>query len=473
MRKNPTLSERPADQCENPKRRLILGLAIGTVVAATTRSIFIALQPTDESNPTESTVEKKTESFIIPEDERTGQDILLTATYDSYVEINGANCFTQEPLTTWTSILKKLPAGTNVRLLVPINFADWCTKMLQENYPNLNISTYNLNALPEHITAHLAYPQDYIFPTGRVDKNGRFIIATGTLDFDFLEIKYEIFGSPEEKAESEDDKLFRKLRFAGDDVLVNMHPDTFVAEYIPIFCPGGDLQVVRLPDGRSAAIVGKSNIANSCMILRYLTGEKRKEFLSKPITLDELESVKKTYKDALKVNEVIFIDKQHTFEEAENGNIDPRNMTYGSAFFHSDMIVKTATDPKNPNKRLAFYNNIPSLLGISTRAQAFFEDIRYLNRVHDQFQGLGYEMVGLPCGPRSVLNYVNCTMFTKDGIHYVMVPQYGILEDEKAVEIYEQRGFKVVKVDMSYLIMRGEEAMSKGGSVHCGMVVLK
>jgi len=164
----------------------------------------------------------------------------------------------------------------------------------------------------------------------------------------------------------------------------------------------------------------------------------------------------------LGVNDVIFIDEPNIRRQINLGARISHEWLKSYDFFHSDMIVKTAT--ASDGRGIAFCSD-QAVKG---------PDSGYLWRIQEQFVGLGYDVKLLGCGPCAAMNYTNSVMFkpTRHSKTVVMLPQYGAPGDEEAAKVYESCGFEVRKVDMSAISRLPIEDRMTTGSLHCRAVVM-
>ena len=419
--------------------------------------------------------------FMVPEDERTGQDILVSVTlnYSPAPVIGGYN-FNNGITKCLTSFLQKLPNGTNVYVLASEDFSEKCLSHLKKNHPGLEFTTHNLPFSERGST----FPQDMISATGRKDTKDRLILVASSIEATQFNLLREMQRSQREHRdfsepllslrkirsliladEAEVDEAEIGIRAYGDEFLAEKYPEKFALKYVPVATTGGDMQITRLPDGRLALIVGKENLSRTVlsmqleespgvnfMALNEVDPEKFEGFL---------ERARETYKLHFGVEEVIFIDEPYIRQQIEVGNRIRHTGLESYKFFHSDMIVKTATC--NDGRRVAFCSS-----------QALKEpDSGYLWRIQEQFRRLGYDVKLLECGPFVAMNYTNVIMFMGErGKTIVMLPQYGAPGDEEAAKVYKSCGFEVRKVDMSSLWQLPPKDRMATGSLHCMSVVM-
>jgi len=456
----------------------------------------------------------KVESFdsgvLIPEDERPGENILISipklgqlhhltvsGIYRSYLE------------ETMKPFLDSLPAGTNVHIAISDADKDECMEVAKELFPNLNFSIYEL----PYGGGGIEFIQDNVFATGSTDEKGRFEIAKSGKDREAFEkdttpARFE----PWWATMSTNERAEYATRMFADDFLAKSYPDKFTATNLDLRFEGGDLHITRLPSGKTALVIGRKTIADNVTINKK-TGHPYQEsaVISSNEAVSQLSDIKEDFKQRFGVDEVIVLaeDSILRFNRTEDGRPAP---LMNALFFHTDMALKTATNPDG--EHIAFCTDydpakLPALTESICDATGCYDDdgqkmpieklvpklqptIDYLKDIQDQFQALGYKVVKLPCGTNAVLNYTNSVMFTgKSGEKFVIVPQYGIPEDKEAVMAYMNAGFKVLTANYSEVIagiksaaeynnviagiVDGKEAdagVNDTGSWHCRTVVL-
>lgn len=471
----------PGAQCEDPSKRRTLILLLGLAAATSAAALGLLGRTEKERTPPTPSVEdpvspvqpedsaERQESPVIPEDERTGKNILLMLPTNE----DGKCCSSDSENTRWiANFIEGMPENTRVILVASLDVDRNCFEQLAKEYSNVTLVGTVLDTPSSCVFHHMRYPQDIFFPTGKTDKDGKIELIVSSLDKRLLELR---FMSTIEKQEAQgitkpEIDVCEAMRFLGDDLLVEEHDSRFVGISLPISCVGGDLQIIRLPNGRTGCLLGKLNLANMMTAIMYEKEYPEKGMIPNlALTKDAIALIKELYCRALGVDECILLDEEEVANNSETATYT--EMAYGSTFFHSDMIVKTASSPKSPSQQLAFVTNVPSLLGTAISTNTYKTDIPYLKRVRKQFEDLGYKIIDLPCGPWPTMGYTNSVMFTRNGKKYVAVPQYGIEKDQRAVETFENEGFEVIKVDMSFINEMGERKKDTG-SLHCRTVVL-
>lgn len=415
---------------------------------------------------------------LIPEEERTGSDILM-----------GVGDTLVWSIEERTDLLNKLQPGTNLRLLATQNSHIW-NDIFSAKFPHLTVSTYRIPGSP----GAFQYAQDSVFGTGSKDASGRLQVGIGVFDHFFCEfsqrLNEQIFAqnydpattSPEEfefmRSDLDHFTDINSYRFLGDESLI-AYSDDFVGIPVPLLCAGGDMRTIRLPNGGVGLVIGKETYANLLMIFASIVNDIKgnSDALQTTLPFDQfdhfLKELKELYKEYLGVDEVIILDEGYVLERASaNREVDLVEVGRGSAFFHNDMLVKFSTTPAGGN--VAFCTDL-----MQTRQyNEFFinpGDEYLIERVPEQLRALGFEVRPLPCGPIPALNYANALIFSPaPGSKVAMVPQYGMIEDDYALEVYQAQdlGLEVIPVDMSYLNNPEDGLAHRTGSVHCNFAVL-
>lgn len=411
--------------------------------------------------------------YLIPEDERSGSDIMLCINPEySHIPFYGFN-FNAELDQTAGSVISALEASTTVHATVPTGTREEFLELAKERYPALNFVVYEMPVNPM-----VGYIQDVIFATGSKD-NGRFVLASSTLDAG--EFKHLPHYEPPQQPWINGDKIKHYLadqnarmkaiagiNLLGDEMLARDNPTSFKAHMVPVKLEGGDLDPIRLPNCKVALMVGPLNVINSIIDLanaeagtkRY-TANEVEGFSKMPreVFMKFFEQLKEDYKKYLGVSEVIFVDEKNIRFISEYYEEIPLKALLPQLFFHTDMAVKVATDGNGKPVAFCTVHDNPT-------------DRDYLRRVRDQFAALGYEIVDLPCGPFATVNYTNGLMYTKNNEKVVVMPAYGIDEDAAAEKAYLERGFRVLRADLSNVKYIDVAEMNNLGSVHCRAEVL-
>ncbi|MBT4917563.1 hypothetical protein HN709_01705 [Candidatus Peregrinibacteria bacterium] len=412
---------------------------------------------------------------IIPEDERTGANIMVGINPES--KLVSARDLPNAVSERYGSLFKSLAEGTAVKIVIPEGIESDIEE-IQSDYPHLSISLYELPFSPEGND----YMQDVVFASGSQDDQGRFLIGTSRADVkltssNLRKYEYDVQGRALLDTHLICDESLRTastrgVQFIGDDLIVDKYPADFSRKMVVPPLRGGDLSVTRLPDGKMAALVGRHVLMNFFDSVYSLGSDK---WMNPDYFWKRVASAKKKYAKALGVDEVIIPGERHMNEyKGSNGMIAYKKMLMESLsgetpkdfpFFHIDMAVKTATSHRGES--LSFCTSVQG-------REDYSQGVRtYLNEVKSQFDKLGFRVVPLPCGPYAAMNYTNCLMFTNsDNEKVVMLPQYGIDEDEEAANIYKSEGFKVVPIDMTDTMQLSGETGYREGSLHCRAVVL-
>lgn len=448
---------------------------------------------------------------LIPEDERSGQNILIAAHPDGKFSSaeSGYKTYFNDYL---KSFLDALPKGTNVHIVIADDNKDLCLNIAKEIFPHLNFSILEM----PYSGRGLEFIQDNVFASGTTDAQGKFSIAKSHADKEEFERDTDCrWESAWWQGMSTNEKAEYALRMFVDDFLGKRHPDKFSTTDVNLRFDGGDMYVTRLPDGKTALIIGGKTIADNLVLLKdecppyQFVGT-----ISRTNARYHLAGIKRQFKDRFGVDEVIVLDEDQIMygSSEENGHSKNPDSVMHPLFFHTDMVVKTATSPTG--EHIAFCTDydpekLPELaktlcdmggcygpngkdIPLETTTDRLQEMLEYLERVQAQFRDLGYKVVKLPCGSSAVLNYTNSVMFTdENGVKVVIVPQYGIPEDAVAVEEYKKAGFKVLAASYADFVKdtnamsdhnnllhkmdlreNADAGMNANGSWHCRSVVL-
>jgi hypothetical protein len=439
---------------------------------------------------------------ILPEDERSGDNILIAAHPDGhFAQHRKEGAYKQYFENNFKSILDVLPAGTNVHVVVPENSREEALKVATEMFPKLSFVIYGL---PYNLNGIL-YGQDTFFIMGSFDQKGRPVLATSTIDREWLEKAIIAGGKAQSKiaylipSHESNERIEYGMNVYGDDLLAKLYSDRFSAKKVPVRTEGGDLQFSRMPDGKIALIVGRKNLAETIMFgLKETAGATEQQ--TKGVGIGEIipyiEQARDLYKKSFpEVAEVIFLgedeyvplageesrrkraaeDKYVPYRNSPNFEEMVSSQSKISAvprfFFHEDMMLKTVTTPDGRHVALSTeYTEERMMEYLDTLApkieadnpgynpemneeREYYESLlrierTFLAKIQTQFSKLGYEIKTLPCGANPVMNYTNSVVFKGEGKNKVaMVPQYGIPEDKQALEVYRSLGFKVLPVD--------------------------
>ncbi len=397
-------------------------------------------------------VESLPKGHLLPEVERSGKNIMMIATPSAELmdQLNAnLNGLEKDNF----PIFDALEAGTNVHLVVPYDEKEDYAELVTSKYPNIQFSFYEA---PMSID-HGAYAQDRFYFTGQRDAEGRFEIVSSNSDF--ISKKDIYYGSePWFTTQALADGVAETLT---DDLVAKDYPDVFQRKLVDPYLIGGDMTPIRLPDGRSAIVMGRDALAKSVMALRIRSGEPLQHVhgrVSHTQMRGYIDRIKRELKSSLGTDEVIILGEKEVFDD------DP-GFVYLTRIrdvrlFHSDMVVKAVETPKGEN--VAFVTNEDS-----------GKDGKILESTREEFSELGFNIVDLPVGKVGTLNYANSVVYTpEEGRKVVLLPQYGIPEDVEARRIFEEHGFEVRTVDYSHLADIDEETLAQMGSVHCTTVVM-
>lgn len=456
--------------------------------------------------------EKVEKSDIVPEDERSGKNLLVAAhPLNQLMYERGYRKYFEE---TFTTMFNLLPKGTNIHLAVPEASREEALKVAKEMYPHLNFIAYDMPTTD----AGIEYAQDTFFATGGFDENGRVILATSALDDEYLNKGL--------MAQAENTLSYARLwpfhldnvrasygvLSFGDELLAKRYPDKFVARDVPVRTEGGDMHISRTPDGKIILVVGRKNLTETAVFKDpNLTKDRGVYFgLTGPnFVLERLEEIRILYQKAFGVDKVVFLGEDFLYTLARE-EYDRRRELEGdylgyegrpsydrmvdqesavpvmsSFFFHLDMALKTVTT--SSGESVAFCTDyteeqameyadmlISESMGEDAPREykerlknAVREEVAFLRTVQRQFHDLGYKVVKLPCGLYPALNYTNSVVFKGEGGEKIaIVPQYGIPEDRQALEAYESLGFKILASDYTDLIdVTVEDSKSQTGRV--------
>lgn len=382
------------------------------------------------------------EAKLIPEWERTGSDILIA--------ISSKNGDIDSALRNrWDSILHAFPPHTRVYVVAAGKAGAFVESSLRPQHDHLQFSVYPLPC-PGFYDDEI-FAQDIIFATGSRDSSGRFQLLAS--DFDHRIMREGSFESQQTGSV-----------LLIDELLAERYPKVFKTHQVAVICEGGDMEITRLPNGKSALVVGTSVMVRMVCYLASLMSKQTGESYAMSVP-EAFTAVEEYYRKTFNVEEVIVLNPGSIFRAC---SLVPKEYTphlssvsFTPAFYHQDMIVRPTVDPKG--KYVAFCTTIdPSTMTLNP-----YDEI-LLRQARVQFEVLGYEIVDLPFGIEPAQNYTNVQMFTPSGKNTtVLLPQYGHPFDNLARSKYEQRGYTVIPVDFS-----GADPDDFSGSVHCLTEVL-
>lgn len=380
------------------------------------------------------------ENNPVPEWERTGSDVLIAIGSD-------ASDVENELKNYWNKILRSFLPGTHIHVVSTAGTKAILENKLRTSRPHLEFSVYEL---PLRDFNENIYSRDMIFSSGRKDEGGRFIIYTGKLD------RLSMPASPDNHS---------WMYAFGDELLASGYPERFVSKPIPLRCEGGDLQITRLPNGKTALILGDANFRANVGAVMSGANANGREGRNANFDYSYL-MTKFAYQKFFSVDDCIILDDKGILKDLPGSTINQWVDPGRSGFYHADMCVRTAVDPNG--RYVAFVTSTDT-----EKTRIAEKDVRHLRNIRLQFEGLGFDIVELPCGRFPSLNYTNVLIFKpQDGPATVMLPCYGERSlDDEAARLYESRGFKIIRTDMSDRL-RSEEEIRKGGSLHCLVDVL-
>jgi|GEM_PF-3501637 len=447
---------------------------------------------------------------LIPEDERSGENIMIAA-HPSNQLSSPESGYREYFDMTLKPFLNALLRGTNVYIVITDENKDACLAVAKEMFPHLNFIILEM----PYAGRGIEFIQDNVFATGATDKDGKFKIAKSFMDREVFRRDTDCFWEPWFAAMSKNESAEHAARMFTDDFLEEFYPERFSATDVDLRFDGGDLHVTRLPNGKTALVIGPKTIADNIILDKNICPPYKAVLaLPKEDAVVRMNDIKESFKKRFGVDEVIILGDDHILRvnPDNSGKPDP---IVPPLFFHTDMVVKTATnssgehiafctdyDPANFVKIMkdicdaaGCYNPDGSDAPIAPMAERMRDSVMfYLQSVQWQFSSLGYEVVKLPCGVSATLNYTNSVMFTgKGGEKFVIVPRYGIPQDLEAVAAYTKAGFKVLIADYSGFVDSVNEdvdwnnwwekrsfftepdpdaGMNDNGSWHCRSVVL-
>lgn len=406
---------------------------------------------------------------FVPEDERDGTDIMIgigpALSLSPFKQFDFARDFSEDSPTN--AILKSLPRETRVHGALPKEAISGYLAFAREKYPHLEFHVYESPVSYSGLT----FMQDIVCTAGSQSEEGQFNIAVSSLEPDYfrglVDFHRERLSQAAwwQKIGAKGDELEAGYKLLADDWLAGDYPETFRAVKMPLSLVGGDLRPIRLPDGRSAVILGQGNFVTAVNFISELNVGPNPVFSYEELQ-DLVTQVKEAYKKYLNVDEVIILDEKHLLELAEEEGLLDLRKWKNPDFFHADMMVACATGAKDVP--YAFVSEYPWKNNRVSMA--------YSGRIKQQFADLGYKVLPLEVGRYPTMNYTN-VIFLKDsnGQKTVILPQYGDRDkDAAAVRMYEAAGFKVITTDFSFIggeAFEGHEATT--GSARCSMTVLK
>jgi hypothetical protein len=418
------------------------------------------------------------EGCLVPEDEREAKFMIsVPANSDHSLESREAimDIFVRPNIDL-------LPDGSDVHLLFHPESLDYYKERISKELDGRGLDfTYRIIPFT-HMTE--AYIRDRMVYAGSRDFLGRERLVLSNIDCRMYQMIFKgkygeaLSGNTNDKAEG--------LSSFIDEGVVNRYPMRYSAYHVPVSCVGGDLEVTRFPNGKVGMIIGKSNFVDTCTAYAGMEGMLKKDGKG-PVLIDPSDFrqvgsvVKALYAKSFGVDEVVILGEDWIYSQMDEMPT-PALMNAG-AFFHLDMIVKTATNARG--EQVAFvsdYNPMRSIIqngrgvpvggNIRTQiSQAQFFDRSYIQGAVEQLERAGYRIVWMPSGAVPAQNYVNSlACMTPDVGKRMLIPEYGLVEDAGARKAYEDEGFVVTSGRVPYM----DEALKLGpeaGGYHCSVVV--
>lgn len=229
------------------------------------------------------------------------------------------------------------------------------------------------------------YPQDMAEPIG-VDAAGRLVLGIG----------------------AEADLFYRETV----QQLARTFPADFAVHLLPgVNTEGGDVELVRLPDGKLGLLAGHHRV------LRWLEYQEGNGVIGRAVSAERIERARSAFRKAFFGLDVIVVN--------EEGLRSPSLVS--DELFHSDMIVNVVRGRSGPTAFVPSYeaaavdavSHEPLAPEVRTRAQAVYE------RVARQLGARGFRVVRLPIADHPVRNPVNVGKYTEpDGTQVVLLGRY-------------------------------------------------
>lgn len=180
--------------------------------------------------------------------------------------------------------------------------------------------------------------------------------------------------------------------------LVEQFPDEFVLRRVPgLNTEGGDLAVVRLPDGHLGLLVGRGRV------IRYLEDLYGQPFDDKPIEQALIEKARRAYQDAFFGMEVVIVGEE-ALREPRLANPE---------LFHLDMVASVFRGRSGVVAFVPTYAGVAAdALSQSQLAEDFVSRIQAeYDRVARQLVTRGYRVVRLPFADHPVRSPVGAAKF--------------------------------------------------------------
>jgi hypothetical protein len=221
------------------------------------------------------------------------------------------------------------------------------------------------------VPAPVPFPQDMAEPIG-YDEKGRLILGMG---------------------EDADDAYRRAV-----ERLVAAYPDEFVVRPLPgINTEGGDLALVRLPEGGVGLLVGHNRVA------RYVQGRHSEIPLGTPIPEDQIEEARRAYQRAFDGIETIIVG----VEALRNPRLA------NPEIFHLDMLVAVLRTPSSIVAFVPTYEGSPvdAISHVHLPAEAVTRFQAEYDRTARQLAARGYRVARVPFADHPARNPVGIGKF--------------------------------------------------------------
>jgi len=179
----------------------------------------------DHLEETDDCVESFEYGSLIPEDERSGENIMIAAHPNSKLFISAESTYEKYFESIMSPFLKALPEGTNVQIIITDDYKDECFNVASRMFPHLKFSILQL----PYAGKGLEFIQDNVFASGRTDTQGRFQIARSSVDKEAFQRDTDCFWEPWFASMSKSEAAEYGVRLFADDFLAKKYPDQFVA----------------------------------------------------------------------------------------------------------------------------------------------------------------------------------------------------------------------------------------------------
>ena len=344
--------EKFASSEENQKavdKKLFFKECVNSIVRGSMLGMILSMAVLPTADSVRSVMNKTeylSKGFVIPEDERTGDNILMTASFSTGELIKKEDGFSisyyniDDPVfLAWKNILGQLPQGTHVRLVTESDTSEILVQALRKEYPYLTISPYAVVEKSD-LMPYLAYPRDAFFATGRVDEKNKFVLLQSETDTIMNKSMLDASASLKDE-EGYTSVIYTVIRGEIDKVLAIKSPDVFALKGVQPSCINGDLQAVRFPGGKSGLILGRENLYASLIASNLLKArtDKRLE-LSLRASINDVEMIKTLYKNTFAVDEVVLLGEEELIRKFDNQRfLSLHEDIKRHEVFHSDMVV--------------------------------------------------------------------------------------------------------------------------------------